>query len=175
MSGFLGFVLCALPGLIEISSGWSSRNVLFLPTVWVTYCREGAWISPWPKMTVFAVIYGCVFIFFSLKTMYSKCKMFFFFFFEKCTLALFETRCTFLSFSFIKCWDVYKRKNFGKIKHRLFHGRVGRGVGSILDLTSRPSRKGRAVYPSLDLTNYFVCMFAKPCCHANQFVTSNRE
>ena len=67
-------------------------------------------------------------------TQSAKC---FGFFFEKCTLALFETRCTFLSFSFIKCWDVYKRKNFGKIKHRLFHGRVGRGVGSILDLTSQ--------------------------------------
>ena len=118
MSSFPDFVWCTLPGLIEISSGSSNRKVLSLPTLWVTYCRKGAWISPWSKMTVFAVIYGCVLIFFSLKTMYSKC-----------TLALFETRCTFLSFFFIKCWDVYK--------HRLFHGRVGRCVGSVLDLTSQ--------------------------------------
>ena len=64
MSGFLSFVLCALPGLIEISSGSSNRKGLFLPTLWVTCCRKGVWISPWPKMTVFPVIYGCVLIFF---------------------------------------------------------------------------------------------------------------
>ena len=158
MSSFPDFVWCALPGLIEISSGSSNRKVLFLPSLWVTYCRKGAWISPWSKMTVFAVISGCVLIFFSLKTVYSKCKMFFFF----------SKNAPLPSSKHVAPFCLSFLLNVGtSISVKTWQNQAS--------LVSRPSRKRRGVYSSRDLTNYFVCIFAKPWCHANQFVTSNRE